>query len=187
MLDKNEDVYDLRECCYFRFTRAAHGELSNFHPNRPAFELNGLTMLDTETLYQILKHMANATLQHQIAATMRPGDAKRIARSSPISHPNWEEERVRAMRFALRTKRERCTTMIDAALERTEKRPIVEYSRFDAFWGAKPTQTDTLKGCNVLGKLWMELRDQIENGDPKAKAKTWSDGWLVDGRPIEWN
>jgi hypothetical protein len=39
--------------------------------------------------------------------------------------------------------------------------PIVEQSRRDAFWGAKPLDDDTLVGQNVLGRLLTELRDAL--------------------------
>ena len=35
----------------------------------------------------------------------------------------------------------------------------------DQFWGAKP-EGDLLKGENVLGRLWMELRAEVADHDP---------------------
>jgi hypothetical protein len=40
-------------------------------------------------------------------------------------------------------------------------RKIVERSRKDRFWGAVPVEDDLLEGENRLGKLLMELRDEV--------------------------
>ena len=186
MLDFEERAYDLRECCFFRFTRAPHGALSNFHPNEPSYEMNGLEIDDNETGYQILKHPDDPALQRAIAAASRAGEAKRIARTKPISQRDWDNERVRAMRLVLRMKAERCAAMVDAALEATGDKPIVEYSRFDAFWGAKPDGGQMVRGRNILGKLWVELRTQRAAGDPLARASAWLGDFRVNGRPIKW-
>ena len=181
-----ESVYLLDECCHFRLTRAAHGVFSNFHPNRPVFEVNDLVIDDGETGYQMLKHPDDPALQRAIAAARGPREAKRIARSRPISHPDWDDERVRAMRLTLRMKAERCAAMVDAALDATGDRPIVEYSRFDAEWGARPEGGQRLRGRNMLGKLWVELRTQRRTGDPLARAEAWLEGFRVNGRAIAW-
>ena len=53
-------------------------------------------------------------------------------------------------------------------LESTGDRPIVEESRRDDFWGAKPTGDHLLVGMNILGRLLMELRDKAREGGPEA-------------------
>src|SRR2546426_7568195 len=47
---------------------------------------------------------------------------------------------------------------------------IVEDSRKDDFWGAKASDEGTLVGMNVLGRLLMELREDLRgtNGDRKS-------------------
>jgi hypothetical protein len=58
------------------------------------------------------------------------------------------------------------------ALRETYGRPIVEKSRRDDFWGAKPDQDETvLRGQNVLGQLLTELRDSLtRNGNDVDQA-----------------
>lgn len=48
-------------------------------------------------------------------------------------------------------------------LKKTGEMPIVEESDKDAFWGAKPTDEQTLIGVNALGSLLMEVRDEYNN------------------------
>jgi type I restriction enzyme S subunit len=66
-------------------------------------------------------------------------------------------------------------------------KPIVEESYRDQFWGDKPADDGTLCGANVLGRLLVELREQLKASDPQ---KTWvveppplSD-FLLLGRPV---
>jgi type I restriction enzyme S subunit len=69
------------------------------------------------------------------------------------------------MRWCLHLKLSQNPVSFGRLLDSTGDRPIVEDSRKDAFWGAIPDATDTtLTGCNVLGQLLMELRDQRRAG-----------------------
>ena len=45
-------------------------------------------------------------------------------------------------------------------LAATGERPIVEVSTRDPWWGARPV-AHRYEGNNVLGRLWMELRQQL--------------------------
>ena len=76
------------------------------------------------------------------------------------------------MRWVLRLKREANAAEIDAGLAATGHRPIVEVSMRDPWWGARPV-ADRYEGRNVLGRLWMELREQLRGGDPAARSGVW--------------
>ena len=69
-------------------------------------------------------------------------------------------------------KREANAAAVDAELARTGERAIVEISARDAWWGAKPTG-DSYRGANVLGRLWMELRQHLRDDDPAARSAEW--------------
>ena len=88
-------------------------------------------------------------------------------------NPDWNAHRVNAMRWVLRMKREANAAWIDAALARSAERAIVEVSTRDAWWAAKPAG-DAYRGENVLGRLWMELRAQLRDGDPASRAAAWT-------------
>jgi predicted NAD-dependent protein-ADP-ribosyltransferase YbiA (DUF1768 family) len=47
--------------------------------------------------------------------------------------------------------------LVQETLRKSGRRTIVETNATDAFWGWGP---DT-KGENMLGKIWMKLRDEI--------------------------
>ena len=87
--------------------------------------------------------------------------------------PDWMAQRVNVMRWVLRMKREANAAQIDAALAATGERAIVEVSTRDPWWGAKPAG-DSYRGQNVLGRLWMELRQLLRDGDPAARAAAWA-------------
>ena len=87
---------------------------------------------------------------------------------------DWNDRRVDAMRWVIRMKREANPELVDALLQKSGDRPIVEHSRHDSFWGARP-EGGKLVGQNILGRLWMELRQQVRDGDPRALASAWED------------
>ena len=78
------------------------------------------------------------------------------------------------MRWVLRLKREANQAEIDAVLAATGDRPIVEVSTRDPWWGAQPV-ADRYEGRNVLGRLWMELRQQLRDHDAAARSGAWLD------------
>ena len=53
-------------------------------------------------------------------------------------------------------------------LAATGERPIVEVSTRDPWWGARPV-AERYEGSNVLGRLWMELRQHVRDGDPATR------------------
>lgn len=66
---------------------------------------------------------------------------------------DWETVRVDVMRQGLRAKIQQHSRIRKLLLE-TGDAEIIEDSPRDAFWGV---------GQNQLGKLWMELREEIKN------------------------
>ena len=176
-------VYNRDEACGFRFTREAWGEFSNFAPLTAPIAAGPWTFSTSEALYQAAKFAAAPEVQRRIARAPTAREAAAIGRGTAGMNPGWNAQRVNAMRWVLRMKRDANAAAIDAALARSGDRPIVEVSTRDAWWGAKPAG-DTYRGGNVLGRLWMELRQQLRDGDPAARAAAWTGrivlGWLAD-------
>ena len=107
-------------------------------------------------------------MQCRIACAPTAREAAAIGRGTPDGlNPDWNAQRVNAMRWVLRMKREANAAWIDAALARSG-----EVSTRDPWWGAKPAG-DSYRGKNVLGRLWMELRRQLRDGDPAARSAPW--------------
>ena len=82
------------------------------------------------------------------------------------SRPDWNSVRVNVMRWCLRVKLVQNWKKFSLLLQETGDLPIVEKKvRRTDFWGAKQTDDGTLVGRNVLGRLLMELRDDVNAGD----------------------
>jgi hypothetical protein len=71
------------------------------------------------------------------------------------------------MKWCLRVKLVHNWRKFSDLLLSTGDRPIVEDSRKDGYWGARPQENDTLNGQNVLGRLLMDLREKLRE-DPEA-------------------
>ena len=167
-------VYAREHACGFRFTREAGGELSNFHPLATPIVAGPFRFGTSEALYQAAKFGARPDVQRRIAEAPTPKAAAAIGRTPGLGiDPGWNAQRVDVMRWVLRMKREANATVIDAVLDATGERPIVEVSARDPWWGARPV-ADRYEGRNVLGRLWMELRHQLRENDPAAGVGAWS-------------
>lgn len=76
-----------------------------------------------------------------------------------LRRPDWDNVKVDIMRQILRAKAEQHEYVYRKLLA-TGDRDLVENSWRDDYWGWGPNRD----GQNMLGKLWMELRDEIRAG-----------------------
>ena len=134
-----------------------YGFCSNFY--RSAVKIDGKEFRTTEHYFQAMKF---ATTDPEAAERVRraytPSEAARLGRSRrfPLRH-DWESVKDDIMRRALQAKfmqhpelRRQLLATGDAAL--------VEHTRNDAYWG----DGGNGKGKNMLGKLLMELRENLK-------------------------
>lgn len=85
-------------------------------------------------------------------------DAYKIAeRNKPIRRPDWDEVKVGIMKEILQSKVEQ-HEYVRRKLLATGDRELVENSWRDDFWGWGPNKD----GRNQLGKLWMEIREELQ-------------------------
>ena len=166
-------IYARAEVCGFRFTNAIWGELSNFYPLAVPIAAGPWRFATSEAAYQAAKFAAHPDVQRRIAEAPTPKAAAAIGRTPGLGiDPGWNAQRVDVMRWVLRMKREANRVAIDAVLSATGERPIVEVSTRDPWWGARPV-AERYEGRNVLGRLWMELRQQLRECDPAACSGAW--------------
>ena len=167
-------IYAKDEACGFRFSRAAWGAFSNFQPLAVPVAAGLWSFSSSEALYQGAKFAARPDIQQRISAAPTAREAAAIGRTPGLGiDPGWNAQRVDVMRWVLRMKREANPAAIDADLTATGAHPIVEVSTRDPWWGARPV-ADRYEGNNVLGRLWMELRQQLRDGDPAARSGAWT-------------
>lgn len=182
-------TYHRKESVVFLKTNEPFGGLSNMAGGYP-IHVNGVRILTSEALYQVCRFPHLPKVQELIISQISPMTAK--MRSRPYrkdSRADWDQVRVRIMRWCLRMKLANNWNTFSELLLRTGERPIVEESRKDDFWGAKVIDDgDALVGMNVLGRLLMELREQVKQQGCDAALDVASPAisqFLLFGRPIE--
>ena len=156
-------TYDTVASVVFLKTKARFGGLSNMAPGFP-LQVNGTCIRTSEALYQACRLPHRPDVQRRIIDERSPMTAK--MRSKPYRHDSrrdWDQVRVNVMRWCLRVKLAQNWDIFSELLLDTGERSIVERSRKDDFWGAKPVDERTLVGMNVLGRLLMELREAVKS------------------------
>jgi ribA/ribD-fused uncharacterized protein len=155
-------TYSRADCVVFRKTKEDYGGLSNMASGFP-LQINGTKIWSSEALYQACRFPYRPDVQKIILAERSPMTAK--MRSKPFraefTRPDWDQIKVKIMRWCLRVKLAQNWEKFSTLLLSTGQKPIVEDSAKDDFWGAKKTDDGLLVGKNVLGRLLMELRQEL--------------------------
>jgi N-glycosidase YbiA len=130
------------------------GEFSNFSPH--PIELRGRTWPTTEHYFQGHK-FAGTEHEEAVRLAKSPMIAARKGRSRerPL-RPDWEQVKDDIMREALRAKFDQYPALKSMLLS-TGKATIVEHTTNDRYWADGGDGS----GLNRLGKLLMELRDEL--------------------------
>ena len=120
----------------------------------------------SEALYQAMRFPGRPDFQRRVLDQLSPMAAKMVCKPIRDQHtrPDWLAVRVAVMRWCLRAKLVSNFDTFAALLVSTGRVPIVEDSVKDDFWGARAFNTEMLSGSNVLGRLLMELREQVFDG-----------------------
>lgn len=161
----NFRIYFRKEVIIFRVTSGEFGALSNMAPDFPVF-VGGTRIATIEALYQACRYPDRPEIQAEIVDQPSPMTAKMKSKKyHKLTRPDWDQRRVNIMRWCLRVKLSQNWMKFGATLDKTGDAPIVEESRKDDFWGAKPNEDGTLSGMNVLGRLLMELRQEYKASD----------------------
>ena len=161
--EENFRTYHWADCVVFRKTKETYGGLSNMASGYP-INIDGCRILTSEALYQACRFPHMPDVQRLIIGQRSPMTAK--MKSKPYrkdGRRDWDSVRVPIMRWCLRVKLIQNWDRFSRLLLETGQRLIVEESRKDDFWGAKPKDTDILEGQNVLGRLLMELREKLRS------------------------
>lgn len=137
-------------------TREFH-PLSNFAAFR--IEWRGRTWPTAEHAYQAAKFLEiNPEIADQIQEAKSPYKAKEIAHEHEDKVADrFYESNVKLMKEICRAKLDQ-HQKVREKLTQTGDRRIVEDSPNDKFWG---TGADG-SGENKLGKIWMQLRDELQ-------------------------
>lgn len=127
-----------------------------------SIEVEGVRILSSEALYQAMRYSNNPDYQREIISQRSPMTAKMISKKyRPSTREDWEEVKIIIMRWCLRVKLIQNWNNFGGLLLNTSNKQIVEESVKDDFWGAKPSDINLLVGTNALGRLLMELREEL--------------------------
>ena len=177
--------YNPEGAAVFRIVRERWGGLSNF--GAYPLEVNGIAIPTSEALYQACRFPAEPELQRLVISQPNPMAAKVEAnKKADRTRADWFGINVRLMRWVLRVKLACNYESFGQLLDSTGEMPIVEYSRRDRFWGAR-YEGRALVGVNALGRLLMELREQLredERGALRRVSPPDIPDFLLYGEPI---
>ena len=160
-------TYRRADSAVFLKTKEKYGGLSNMAGGFPLV-VNDIKVRTSEALYQACRFPHMPEIQRLIIEQKSPMTAKMKGKPHrQNSRPDWNAVRVKIMRWCLRVKLAQNWDAFSELLLETADFPIVEQSKRDDFWGAKPVDKDILTGVNALGRLLMELREQVKDNPSK--------------------
>jgi ribA/ribD-fused uncharacterized protein len=128
---------------------------NNFSPH--AIEFRGKIYPTSEHAYQAAK-CTDPQGQEEIRQARSPLLAKQLANETyrAAKDPDWDSKKVAINEEILRAKLSQHPEAQEA-LKESGNEDIVEDSPTDYFWGAGADGS----GQNMLGKLWMKLRNEL--------------------------
>ncbi|WP_228422184.1 NADAR family protein [Chryseobacterium aurantiacum] len=156
--------YKTKDIISFAKTENEYGGLSNMAPGYSLF-INEVNIQSSEILYQACKFPLFPSIQKEIIETKNPMDAKTVSRKyNQFTRQDWDSVKFKVMKWCLEVKLIQNFDIFSKLLLNTGGKTIVEFSKKDDTWGAIPTSPNLLKGKNALGRLLMELRENIRLG-----------------------
>ena len=137
--------------------RDAYGFMSNFY--RAPIDLDGRIWPTTEHYFQAMKfETTDPEAVEKVRLVKCPGEAAREGRkrSNPL-RSDWEQIKDDIMRKCLMAKFTQHKELAQELIATGDAR-LVEHTKNDSYWGDGGNGT----GRNMLGKLLMELRSQLQ-------------------------
>ena len=156
-----ETIYKASSVVVFKKTKELYGGLSNMSAGFP-IKINGVAILTSEALYQACRFPHLPDVQKAIISQKSPMAAKMVGKPyRSQTRADFEDVKVDIMRWCLQVKLAQNYRTFRGLLVSTKIKDIVEDSHKDRFWGGVRETEDPkiLRGCNVLGKLLVELRE----------------------------
>lgn len=152
----------------FTKARLPFGWLGNMTSQYPVV-YEGLQYPSTEALFQALRFAPDSPLREEIRLEKNPFKGKLIAkanRDKMYIMPCGEED-INNMRLCIRLKIEQHSDLKEILINSGDL-PIYEdvtsrgRGNSNLIWGALKNEDGTWEGQNILGNLWMELRNELQ-------------------------
>lgn len=188
MRNYEEREYDIRHAAAFKKTTEKWGGFSNMCGGFPLV-VGEVRFQSAEALYQSCRFPDLPEVQEKIILQTSPMTAKMVGKPfREQTRADWVNVRVQVMKWCLRVKLAQNWDDFSQLLLDSGEMPIVELSNKDAFWGAKPIESNIYLGINALGRLLMGLREQLIKNDKEyfmVVPPLNIDNFLLLGRKIE--
>jgi len=163
MIDLGVSNYNKQSCVYFRKTKDLYGGLSNMCSGYP-IQIDGELFLTSESLYQVCRFNEYSDIQRLIQNEKSPMSSKMKSKKYiSNTRSDWDDVRVDIMNWCIRVKLKCNWNKFGNLLLSTGNKQIVEDSHKDRFWGCVVDDNNDLVGRNVLGKLLMNLRNELKS------------------------
>ncbi|HYD34777.1 MAG TPA: NADAR family protein [Vitreimonas sp.] len=157
---KNIEQYYLPEVISFYDPRGEWGAFSNLHLDFP-IQFVGHTWPSVENLYFALSFQHHTIFEQFLAVS--PQAAKALKkRYEAERQPEWSKIKISQMKRCLQLKFDQHRSQVEPLLRVTNRKHLVELSPDDTFWGACQINSQQAIGCNVIGKIWMEIRESLD-------------------------
>lgn len=176
---KNEDprvrAYRRDGAAVFASVKDRFGGLSNMAGKYPV-RVGDVEARTADALFMACQFPDAPELQEEMLRLPNPIAARSKARANLKGvRDDWDEKMaLRVMRWCLRLKLSQHGEFGDLLLS-TGEIPIVEESR-DDFWGASDDGDGNLSGINAMGRLLMELREELRQKGPEGFLNVASPG-----------
>ena len=182
---KKEETYNRNEAVAFNHKcKDGSDVLSNLSYSKFNDPKTGKTFYSVEQYYMFHRLKGHEQLENTLLSYQGVDNGVRCRNYSHNKNvkPHLimdEAKRIEIMREGLRLKAEQNKTFLTYLLA-TKQKPIVELNTWGVtdMWSARPRRgggANILDGRNVLGKLLMELRDELRGGETKAVTTPVSD------------
>ncbi len=143
--------------------RGEYRWLSNFWASDTGIEMDGELYTTVEHAYQAAKTV-NLEARKPLQRVLKPGEAKRMGRGLPL-RGDWERVKLDVMLSLLRKKFTRDPDMREKLLATGDAEIVEDNDWEDTFWGVCRG-----KGSNHLGKLIMQVRRELTQGESQQKS-----------------
>lgn len=142
------------------FSNDKYRFLSNFYYFEKPFQYQGLYFKTSEHFYMAMK-TKDLSVRKQISECKSGAEAKKIGRSL-ILRDDWEDIKFDVMLYILRYKFSKHNPTLRSRLLSTKDSYLQEANWWgDKVWGVC---MKTCEGDNNLGRLLMQVREEIKNG-----------------------
>ena len=147
----------------FNDVKGPNGWLSNMYPHTVLW--NGRLYQTAEHLFQCMRYPDFPGIQAEINMQASPVMAKGAAKKYRKLHPSTKENDLQLMKMVVRLKAIQNPEIIrklvfseGEIIEDSTNRP----GGTGVFWGAAQDTDGNWVGENHLGRIWMELRDDLK-------------------------